>query len=740
MKKFVVTKLTAIFAAAVLAAMPFAAYVSAADASVTIPEGYYVKEVKDSSDKLVKGELTVSIPDGVTGNYNVKAYEILRLVIPKDSNWDFNGTTPAPMTNTTNTSDSKNIFLVTDAFAPMFAAAKAAYNADTTAGEALRGATKLYLTYDNENKKLDISSTKPTSTKDENYVEIDNSAGNKIDRQYFEASIISKLTGSKANPTETEASAVRLFSDWASKFVRDGLVAENAVAVWNDSTKKYEFKNDNKLVYGYHLIVTTDASSNANTPALNQNILNVPMAENVTLKAKAISIDKSVSNLIDANKKNNGSAEADDTTTRYDDNEGTKYDRMTSNIGDINHYVVESHIPSYTSFDLDLAESKNQLLPMSTELTEDNVKEDNVNEDNVNNVTNGKYVYLFRDTMKNQDFIPTDVTTTKYGKAVDGLRVKIKASGSLEEAVYKVKDFGTDGLLLVLNDSAAKDTAIGRLWETDYDSDSKKNFFAVNFDMKKLKAFSLDGRDVEFSYNAELMGEAQTTGTDNTANLKYSNDPFNPATFATTTHTNKLYTYEVKLDKLFSDGATTDFYKYVSFKIYSDQAMTHSIQFTGSNGSYVRADSDDATKSDDVLKLNNNDGTLLLHGLGEGTYYLAEQSNDNLTNAGYNILNPITVVIKAKDDDGTLVDSTDFKLFSGTETQSGATLDQVAVSVKSVSDDYGIEFEVINQKGFQLPLTGEMGNWFLAIAGIVLVAVGGTVIVLVNKKKKPSER
>ena len=727
MKKFVVTKLTAIFAAAVLAAMPFAAYVSAADANVTIPEGYYVKEVKDSSGELVKGELTVSIPDGVTGNYNVKAYEILRLVIPKDSNWHFGeASTPDPMTNT---GDSKNIFLVTDVFAPMFADAKAAYNADSTAGEALRGATKLYLTYDNENKKLGISSTEPAGTKDENYIEIDNSVGNKIDRTYFEASIISKLTGSNAIPTETEASAVRLFSDWASKFVRDGLVAENAEAVWNDSTKVYEFKNDNKLVYGYHLIVTTDASSDANTPALNQNILNVPMAKNVTLKAKAISIDKSVSNLIDANKKNNGSAAQDDTTTRYDDNGGTKYDRMTSNIGDINHYVVESHIPSYTSFDLDLAGSKNQLLPMSTELTEDNV----------NTATNEKYVYLFCDTMKNQDFIPTDVTTTKYGKDVDGLRVKIKASGSLTEAVYKVKDFDTDGLLLVLNDSAAKDTAIGRLWETNYDSDSKKNFFAVNFDMKQLKALSLDGRDVEFSYNAELMGEAKTADTDNTANLKYSNDPFNPATFAKTTHTNKLYTYDVKLDKLFSDGATTDFYDDVSFKIYSDQAMTHSIQFTGNNGSYVRADSDDATTSD-TLSVNNTEGTLLLRGLGEGTYYLAEQSNTNLTNAGYNILNPITVVIKAKNDDGTPIDSTNFKLFSGKETKSGATLDQVAVSVKSVSDDYGIEFEVINQKGFLLPLTGEMGNWFLAIAGIVLVAVGGTVIVLVNKKKKPSEK
>ena len=211
MKKFVVTKLTAIFAAAVLAAMPFAAYVSAADANVTIPEGYYVKEVKDSSGELVKGELTVSIPDGVTGNYNVKAYEILRLVIPKDSEWQIDETSdPAPMTNTSN---SKNIFLVTDAFAPMFADAKAAYNADSTAGEDLRGAATLYLTYDNDTTKLGISSTKPDGIKDENYVEIDNSAGNKIDSQYVEAAIISKLTGSDASPTETEASAGRLFSD-----------------------------------------------------------------------------------------------------------------------------------------------------------------------------------------------------------------------------------------------------------------------------------------------------------------------------------------------------------------------------------------------------------------------------------------------------------------------------------------------------------------------------------------------
>ena len=58
------------------------------------------------------------------------------------------------------------------------------------------------------------------------------------------------------------------------------------------------------------------------------------------------------------------------------------------------------------------------------------------------------------------------------------------------------------------------------------------------------------------------------------------------------------------------------------------------------------------------------------------------------------------------------------------------------LTISKVTDNsYGIEFEVLNQKGFTLPLTGELGNWLLAIGGIVLVAVGCTVIVLANKKK-----
>ena len=141
--------------------------------------------------------------------------------------------------------------------------------------------------------------------------------------------------------------------------------------------------------------------------------------------------------------------------------------------------------------------------------------------------------------MEYQDFIPLDLDNSKYGKAVEGLGVKIKASGSYTDTTYKVVDFNSDGYLLVQNNNDSKDSAIGRLWETDYTSSSNSNFFAINFDMKKLKALNLDGRDIEISYNAELMGEATTNGATNTAKLRYSNDPFESSTYSNDTTNDK---------------------------------------------------------------------------------------------------------------------------------------------------------------------------------------------------------
>ncbi len=717
--------MVAILAAAVIAAAPAANIVpvlltaSAAD----------VKLENKLNPVETKGELIVEIPDGVSDSYKVEAYEMLQLMIAKGSSL------PNPMTNNDN-----NIYVVTDKFADFFSKAKEQYNNTT---DKLYDEDTLYLSYDAENNYLKITKDKPSG----DYITIDNTAYSdghkgKLDKTYFEADIVSRITSNISDETETEARAAsdaRLLSDWASRYVKAKSLKADATSTKSD--KKFEFKDSSALVYGYYVIVTSDDTTDNDKSVINQSILNVPWTNTVTLKATPITVDKSVDNLIDANKKNNGEAtlkKSDSTKLDVDTVGGEKYDKITANIGDILQYKVESHIPALTSYVLS---DKTKLVDIDDQLTEDNFTK----------TIDKKFVYTFRDTMNNQDFIPAKVTdTTKYGAVVEGLKMEILNSDNTTiKATYYVKEAsGSAGVyyLVTNEDDATEKNAIGRLWETDYNATNKKNFFAINFDLGKLKSLGLDGKDVVFTYNAELKGEAGNDDATNTAKFTYSNDPYDSKSTDTIEHENKVYTYDLKVDKIFSDGAT-NLYGEVKFKLYSDSEMTNVIKFVKkSDGSYVRVDSDDTDKEespidgDGIIAVNTTDGTLRLHGLGEGTYYLEEQTNDDLSGAGYNKVNPIEIIISAKDAGDNITDSATFDLFNGNSTAVTAKLDEVPFTPGKIggTDEYGIEFNVVNQKGFKLPFTGEFGNWALAISGILLVAVGGTVIVLVNRKKKDS--
>lgn len=765
MKKRSKIIIASILAAVIIAAAPTASFapvtLTAEAANVTIPDNYGVKAVKKT------GELTVKVPENVSGSYEVKAYEMLRLVVPEDS------TDPDSMTNDDN---SKNVYYVTDPFVDFFNTAKKAYN-DTDATVKLYEIDTLYLTYDTSDKCLKITATEPDQDKkvNEDYIVIDNRAYQKdtnpdddiddsqpgrLDKKYFEADLVSRIADSNPISGETNASAARLLSDWASRYIKAKELSADATAQKvrdeEDDSKVTGFKFSN-LVYGYYVVVTNDDSQDNDKSVINQSILNVPQAENVTLKATPITIDKSVSNLVDANRNNNGENDkSNSTTTRIDEDiaDGKKYDKLTANIGDVLQYRIESHIPSLTSYDLS---DTTKLVDIGTEIKASDFETDDKGKFIENSAIKDKYVYIFRDTMTNQDFIPVD--TKVSGVTVSGLKMEITykdSEGQDRTATYVVKNFGENTspeYYLVAREETNKANAIGRLWETDYTTASKKNFFAINFDLTKLKALKYDGRNIVFTYNAELKGEAGNNNSTNTATFTYSNDPFDLSSTDTISDSDEVYTYDLKIDKLFSDGATTDFYKKVTFKLYSqDSSVTSSSSVTSrkainfvktSDGIYTRADSDDPTITN-VLAINPEDGKLLLHGLGEGTYYLEEQKNDDLTGAGYNIVNPIKIVVTAKDENNNITDSENFDLFKqvnveGTSTDTTATtatLDNVNLPLKAVSNEYGVEFDVINQKGFKLPLTGEYGNWALAIAGILIVAVSGTVIVLANRKKK----
>lgn len=711
MKSTVRTRVISILAAALIASASAAsAAMTASAATTTLPEVTNVKLVTETAD------LEVSLSTNISDSFEVKAYEMLQLVINKDTTWTAG-------TAMTNTADSKNLFVVTDNFKPFFAAARAAY---TATGSTLPAENTLYLTFDGD--KLNLSATAPEGgVVNETYIVIDNTARStghkgKLEKDFFEADLVSRIISSNPVDGETEASAARLLSDWASRFIKkQGFAFDQQAEKVDGNPKKFKFTD---LIYGYYVVVTNDDATDNDQTVINQSILNVPMATSVTLKATPVTIDKSVNNLVDANKNNNGDADKKNTaTTRVDvDAEnGTKYDKITANVGDILEYKVESHIPSYTSYDFSDA----------SKLLETDVALD---ETNFSTKVTGKFVYTFRDKMINQDFIAED--TAVSGVNVKGLKAEIyKADGSAVDKTFVVKKIG-NGYYLVDSTEASPtaEKAVARLWETDYTTASKSDFFAINFDIKKLKAADLDGRNIVFTYNAELMGEANNETTENDAKLTFSNDPYDASSNDTIEDKNKVYTYDLKVDKVFSDGAT-DLFDKVTFKLMSDADKTHAVQFAGANGVFVRADSNDAAKTD-TLTLTA-DGKLSLHGLGEGTYYLVEQTNTDLTSKGYNVVNPVKIVITAKDGD-TIVDTDNFKLFNAeNQTKCDVELDQVKLTIDKIGDSaYGIEFEVLNQKGFTLPVTGEYGNWLLAIAGIVLVAVGGTVIVLANKKKK----
>ncbi len=575
------------------------------------------------------------------------------------------------------------VYCVTDDFDDFFATAKAAYKDD------VKAASALYLTYDAANHCLNIS-TSANGTENEDYIVISNTA--KLDETYFGADVISHIASSPGNADAATASAARLFSDWLTKYAQDkhlsgtaGVRSSMKDDDGNVTDTKYTFSG---LPYGYYLIV---ASGEDGKKVINQSILDVPSTSEITLKASDITLDKSVQN------KTNERASA------VDEDGANGADKTTAAVGDTLEYAVHTSIPSLTSYSFEDYSS-----PLEGDFS---------SKEKIDAYAASNYIYCFYDVMKNQKLDGAGIIVT-----IDNQEYCMQ---KLDDVYYLIKK----------EDTVNKENAIARLTDTGYTN--KENFFSIVFDLQKVKALGLDGKDIVITYQTALMSDAENNNSENTASLTYSNSPYDKSSNGTITDKTKVYTYSIKLNKTFSDGKNTkDNFDGVSFKLYKDNKKENGIKFTGQNGNYKQ--SPDGTI--DELKLAE-DGALNLQGLGEGTYYLEESITDALKNAGYDKVSMITVVISAKTDD-TVFDSSDLKIAkqggsesASIETPCTATLDAENLPL-STDSGYDIILNVLNQKGFSLPRTGGLGNWMFAIIGILLVACGAMVIFLANRKKQ----
>ena len=328
---------------------------------------------------------------------------------------------------------------------------------------------------------------------------------------------------------------------------------------------------------------------------------------------------------------------------------------------------------------------------------------------------------------------------------------------------FKVTDSVTPTQLAYSEDAVVMGTKNGETTETklsaatDYTItyNAGKDGFTIDFKGTSTSLTAINdyaGKTITITYTATLQPDAAVVdGTTNTVNknsaeLKYSNkttvtgdtEPENPYTIHEEA---AVYTFKAGIHK--TDGAGTDLdgVKFDLYKKYDsatdkedgaggvmykgakvtfladDEATRLGLNSTGSSNKWYRVATDLTT---------GGDGIVVVKGLPKGEYKFVETQ----TKEGYNLL--------TKPVDANL--NVDYKTAWRTDTTYDATTGTKTHSVTSTTYQVGgktypyADIEVINRKGFTLPVTGGFGTLLFSGIGVLLVLAGVGVLFSLKKK------
>ncbi|HUM84192.1 MAG TPA: SpaH/EbpB family LPXTG-anchored major pilin [Lachnospiraceae bacterium] len=354
------------------------------------------------------------------------------------------------------------------------------------------------------------------------------------------------------------------------------------------------------------------------------------------------------------------------------------------------------------------------------------------------------------DTLTNQTYvddsmtvyaIPNTYTGTLTGNETATELALINGAVNATSWFTTTPGAGNTSFTTALNSANFSDVVTGT-----YDTNTKKATTALS---AKYKQFI-------FLYNAKLTADAViggTAGNPNSVTYQYSRNPANTDDIGTLTDNTKTFTYEVNLDKYYTDkignenvakelaGAkfqlknsagsvlwfipgTDGHYTYFSatpasgITYYTDAACTTAAE-AGTTTVYAKIGTQIVTSA--LITGGNSSNVkatnLWMTGLDEGTYTLSETEAPQ----GYSKVSDISITLTA------VVDAT-------TGQKTGALADTTISSQSVVGSTGKLNFGIEDKSGITLPSTGSVGTIIFTVIGLIVIL--GCVAIFVIKKSK----
>lgn len=329
---------------------------------------------------------------------------------------------------------------------------------------------------------------------------------------------------------------------------------------------------------------------------------------------------------------------------------------------------------------------------------------------------------------------------------------------------FKVTDSVTPTQLAYSEDAVVMGTKNGETTETklsaatDYTItyNAGKDGFTIDFKGTSTSLTAINdyaGKTITITYTATLqpgaavVGDTGDTVNKNSAELKYSNK----TTVAGDTEDEKPYTiheeaavYTFKAGIHKTDGAGTDLdgVKFDLYKKFDDATDkkdgTDGVMYKGAKVTFLAGDeatrlglNDAGHATDKWYKVAENqetksDGHVVVKGLPKGEYKFVETK----TKESYNLLTkPVDANLNVDYKTAWRTDTT-YDATTGTKTHSVTSTTYKVGNAAYTSDD----IEVINRKGFTLPVTGGFGTLLFSGIGVLLVLAGVGVLFSLKKK------